>query len=888
MGPSRHERPMTRRAGCAIESPQVSLSPGQRLGPYEILSPIGAGGMGEVYKALDVRLSRPVAIKVLPSELAADPERLRRFEFEARAASALNHPHILTVYDVGESEGISFIATEFVDGKTLLELLAAGPLPLKKLLELATQIAEGMSAAHEAGIVHRDLKPANLIVSKDGYVKVLDFGLAYRDPAPNSEGQTGTMRTVSATTPGSVLGTVGYMSPEQARGEQTDYRSDQFSFGSVLYEMATGVRAFERGTAIETLSAILRDEPAPISKYRVAFPPPLRWVLERCLAKSPADRYSSTRDLARELRGIKDHLSELSGERATGGYTLSRRRKMAILGTAGAILVGAAGLWLGQSGVFSRAKVPDLKRLTFRNGSVARALFVPQSNSILYTASWDGQPQGSYVTLPESKGVDRKLDAPVQLPMAYTADGSEVLVLLGRPIAALNAFGPLAWWPALGGKPRPALEQAGWSDWAPHGRFLAAVRARGGERVLETVDPEGKSGKLLFRTLGAISWVRISPDERRVAFIHHPSRFDNAGEVRVVDVDGTGGRAVSPRYETCTGLAWNARTGDVWFTATADSVYSTSLWAASPRGGARRIYSFPDSLVLQDVSGSDSLLVGGNSDTRLFVRKGDRKPANLSWLGSTYVTDLSHDGNNVLFIDGTAEEKTLGTWIRPLDGGEAVRVADGEVGRFSPDDQSIVTTTRGGKGTPQVVLVTLATGRSSPLTSSAAPNSSPTFAGPGTILFSREDGGKIAIWRTGIDASGESRLASGCDRPSANPAGSAFLCIGGTQDDVLFAAPIPAGGEAPLRTVRALVEGGKFIYARWNTTGNEIYAVTNQGRVLRLDPATGAVLRDDPVPLDDESASSRSILAAVLSDDLAVQAYSVSRRSSNLYLFRGL
>ena len=477
---------------------------------------------------------------------------------------------------------------------------------------------------------------------------------------------------------------------------------------------------------------------------------------------------------------------------------------------------------------------------------------MPRSNSILYTASWDGQPQGSYLTLPESKGVDRKLDAPVQLPMAYTADGSEVLVLLGRPTAALNAFGPLAWWPALGGKPRPALEQAGWSDWAPRGRFLAAVRVRGGERVLETVDADGRSVKTLFRTLGAISWVRISPDEKRIAFIHHPSRFDNAGEVRVVDVDGSGGRAVSPRYETCTGLAWNARTGDIWFTATADSVYSTSLWAARPGGTARRIYSFPDVLVLQDVSGLDSLLVGGSADMQLFVRKRDGKPVNLSWLGSTYVTDISHDRNSVLFIDGTAEEKTLGTWIRPLDGGEGGpcgRRGGGALLSGRPVDRD---DHPGGKGN--------SSGRAG-------------HARDGPIGAAHElDGAQFLplVRRCRLDPllpggrRKDRHLADG-NRWNGRNGGSLPAATGLPQTRraprfcasearrTTFCSPLrfPSTGEAPLNTVRALTGGGKFIYARWNATGNEIYAVTNQGRVLRLDPATGAVLRDDPLPLDD-------------------------------------
>jgi serine/threonine protein kinase len=864
----------------------VALVPGRRLGHYEIVSPLGAGGMGEVYKARDVRLGRSVAIKVLPAELAESAERLRRFEVEARTASGLNHPNIVALYDIGVEGPLSFLAMELVEGRTLSEVLIDGPLPIRKLLDYSVQIAEAMAAAHEAGVVHRDLKPGNLMISRDGFVKLLDFGLARREGPVAEVDDASKIATTPGTLPGAVLGTVGYMSPEQARGAAVDYRSDQFSFGAIVYEMATGARAFVRGTAVETLTAILKEEPEPIAKRRPEIPGPLRWMIERCLGKSPADRYRSTSDLALELRGIRDHLSELSGERVTAGFRPSKKRRTIALAAAAALLLGLGGLWLGLSGWLRRPAAPVLKRLTFRNGSVARALFVPRSNSILYTASWDGKPSASYLTLPESKGIDRKLDAPVQLPMAYTADGSEVLVLLGRSLTALNAFGALAWWPALGGKPRPALEQAGWSDWAPRGRFLAAVRVRGGERVLEILNADGKSERTLFRTVGAISWVRISPDEKRIAFIHHPSRFDNAGEVRVVSVDGSAGLPPGSRFETCTGLAWNARTGEIWFTATSDSVYSTSLWAAAPGKTARRIYSFPDVLILQDAAGSECLLVGGSEETRLILWRQNQKALNLSWLGSTYVTDFSHDRKNVLFIDGTAEEKTLGTWLRPLDGGEATRVADGEVGRFSPDDQSIATTTRSGSGTPQVVLVTLATGRSVPITSSAAPNSWPSFAGADTILFSRAQAGKTEIWRTGIDGKGERRLAVGCDRPAANPESSAFLCIGGTQDDVLYVAPITPAGEARLQTVRELAGGEKFIYARWNASGREIYAVTNNGRMLTLDPATGNMVRDEPVPLDEDAA--RSILGAVFSDDAAVQAYSVGRKTSNLYLFRGL
>jgi eukaryotic-like serine/threonine-protein kinase len=291
----------------------MTLSAGTKLGPYEIVSAIGAGGMGEVYKARDARLGREVAIKVLPAELSGDAERRSRFEQEARAASGLNHPNIVTVYDIGTHEATIYIAMELVEGKTLRELLAAGPLPMRKLLSIAAQVAEGLAKAHAAGIVHRDLKPENLMVSTDGFVKILDFGLAKL--IPTSSEALSQMPTMGGpeTHPGSLLGTVGYMSPEQASGQAVDFRSDQFAFGSILYEMATGRRAFRRATTVDTLSAILHEEPEAIGQLNREISPPCRWIVERCLAKDPEDRYASTRDLARELSGVRDHISEVTG-----------------------------------------------------------------------------------------------------------------------------------------------------------------------------------------------------------------------------------------------------------------------------------------------------------------------------------------------------------------------------------------------------------------------------------------------------------------------------------------------------------------------------------------------------------------------------------------------
>ncbi len=329
----------------------MTLAAGTRLGPYDILAPLGAGGMGEVYRARDARLSREVAIKVLPVELSSDRERLSRFEQEARSASALNHPNIVTVYEIGQAESVFYIAMELVEGKTLRELVAAGPLAMKKLLPIAAQVADGLAKAHAAGIVHRDLKPENLMVSTDGFVKILDFGLAKL--VPTSSEPLSAMQTVGTpeTHPGSVLGTVGYMSPEQASGQAVDFRSDQFSFGSILYEMATGKRAFQRATAVDTLSAILHEEPEAIGQLNREVPPPCRWIVDRCLAKDPEERYASTRDLARDLASVRDHISEVSG---SGEGTLAalpavarRKSRERLGGVVIGLVVGAVAAGFG-------------------------------------------------------------------------------------------------------------------------------------------------------------------------------------------------------------------------------------------------------------------------------------------------------------------------------------------------------------------------------------------------------------------------------------------------------------------------------------------------------------------------------------------------------------
>ncbi|HEY6221022.1 MAG TPA: protein kinase, partial [Candidatus Eisenbacteria bacterium] len=491
----------------------MTLAAGTKLGPYEILSPLGAGGMGEVYRARDGRLGREVAVKVLPAELASNAERLRRFEKEARSASALSHPNIVTVYDVGTSDGVSWIAMERVEGETLRTLLAAGPIPRKKLLAWTTQIAEGMARAHAAGIVHRDLKPENVMVTKEGIVKILDFGLAKvtergADAVEVSESPTASVGTEA----GVVLGTVGYMSPEQARGDALDFRSDQFSFGSILYEMASGKRAFARPSAPETMAAIIRDEPDPLASVAPSTPVLLSWIVGRCLAKDPEERYASTKDLARDLAQLRDGGSESALSAPTAAAPADRR------GASPTVLLGLAGILAAAAVAFfatrrPREDPPLYRPLTFHRGSLGGARFAPDGKTVLYAAEWQGGPAQIYST--RLDGVE---SMPLSLPSANLlsiSNGGKLAILLGRGSSpAVVAEVPLA-----GGAPRELVETGraeslafaqAVADWSPTDERLAVIRNRALEFPV---------GKVLVPSSGdtSVFGLRFSPDGKRIA-----------------------------------------------------------------------------------------------------------------------------------------------------------------------------------------------------------------------------------------------------------------------------------------------------------------------------------------------------------------------------------
>ena len=362
----------------------MSLPAETQLGPYKITSPIGAGAMGEVYRARDTRLQRDVALKTLPASFTNDADRLRRFEQEARSVAALNHPNIVAVYDVGEAAGVHYIVSELLEGETLRQRIPLTGMPVRKAIELAVQLASGLAAAHEQGIVHRDLKPENIFVTRDGRLKILDFGLAkLRRPQALTETISGV--TSAETEAGQVLGTVGYMSPEQVRGEPADHRSDIFSFGSILFEMLNGCRAFKRNTGAETMTAILNED-VPEFSAPAAIEPVLERIVRHCMEKQPAQRFQSAKDIAFDLESV----SGISTTTAAASAGVKRNRWLRP--AAAALLLLGGGLILG-AWLSPRAETihPKLHRITFRRGTISSARFTPDGN-LVFGAAWEGRP----------------------------------------------------------------------------------------------------------------------------------------------------------------------------------------------------------------------------------------------------------------------------------------------------------------------------------------------------------------------------------------------------------------------------------------------------------------------------------------------------------------
>jgi Tol biopolymer transport system component len=515
----------------------TALEAGSRLGPYEILAALGAGGMGEAYRARDTRLGREVAIKVLPAALSSDPERLKRFEREARSASSLNHPNIVTIYDIGSEGGVSYIAMELVKGEPLRVELVEGALPVRRLLHIGAQIAEGLAKAHAAGIVHRDLKPENVMVTEDDHVKILDFGLAkLTQPEGSSGGGTTIAPTVSgATQEGVIVGTVGYMSPEQAVGGSIDYRSDQFSFGSILYEMATGRRAFQRGSAPQTLTAIIQDDPESIAEVNPKVPVPVRWIIERCLAKATRDRYASTEDLAHDLSTVRDRLSEAtSGSGVVAEPTPVRRRRWWIPAAAVAVvaLAAAAAVWrLRQSDYFWKNPLigATFTRLTDWEGTELDARISSDGKFVTFLADREG-PFDAWVTqigsgefLNLSKGRFPELLVEELPNVGFSDDAAHVwLRVTGKVDSPTGGRWTSSVWlvPTLGGAPRPFLANGNLAVWSPDRSRIVYHTPAPGDPIF-VADRNGGNPKQIFIDKPGFHnhYPTWSPDGRFIYFV---------------------------------------------------------------------------------------------------------------------------------------------------------------------------------------------------------------------------------------------------------------------------------------------------------------------------------------------------------------------------------
>jgi hypothetical protein len=680
----------------------MPLQRGAHLGPYEIVAPLGAGGMGEVFRARDPRLSRDVAVKVLSSAASTDPERLRRFQQEARAAGGLNHPNILALYDVGTHEGTPYVVSELLEGETLREKLGAGGLVPRRAVDWAVQIAQGLAAAHDKGIVHRDLKPENLFVTRDGHVKILDFGLAKLADGllatHDSDAATAAIVTPSSSSsPGMVVGTAGYMSPEQVRGQAVDHRSDIFSFGAILYEMLTGRRAFLGGSAVETMSAILKEEPPELESAGQPLPPGLERIVRHCLEKSPEERFQSARDLAFGLQAVSG-LSAVSGVLAA--IPAAPRPRTVSLRTA---LAGGTALTLLAAGAFvlgrrsSPTPSPTFRQLTFKRGAILRARFAPDGQTVVYGAAWDGGPFQVFVARagsPES----RPLELAGADVLAVSRGGEMALSLGQRFRGGFQFSGTLARAPLAGGSPRQVVEDVFDADWSPDGAGLAVVRTVNGRDRLEF-----PVGTVRHEASGWISHPRVGP-RGDLAVISHPAWPDDGGDVMLLDSSG-GKRTLASGYASLQGLAWSPRGDELWFTA-AEHGKARALHAVTLAGRVRTLLRAPGRLTLQDVAPDGRLLL--SRDAVRFEIAG-RPPGasaerDLSWLDGSVAQDLSEDGRTILFSEGGEGGGTgYGVYMRGTDGSPAVRLGDGLPTALSPDGRWALTLQR--TSPPEIVLL---------------------------------------------------------------------------------------------------------------------------------------------------------------------------------------
>jgi hypothetical protein len=858
------------------------LSAGGRLGPYQVVGLLGAGGMGVVYRARDPRLGRDVAIKVLPEEMSQDPKRLERFEREARAVGALSHPNILSVHDVGSENGAPYVVFELLEGETLRERLGSGPLPAQAAVDFGIQVARGLVAAHRQGIVHRDLKPENLLVARAGLLKILDFGLAKSRGPEDGAGAT-ELTASGVTEPGGRLGTAAYMSPEQARGEAVDHRSDLFSLGVVIQEMLSGASPFRRETAADTIVAILRESPPALPPAVAADVPSMGAIIARCLAKDPEHRFQSAADLEFALRQAL--APAVPAGPLARAPTASRR-----LGALALLLAFAAGAALVFVGRGTPPEPPGFRKLTARPGAVASALFSPDGYTVLFSGSWTGS---------ELRTFEQRIDAleprPLDLPpgrVVGSAGGEYAIVTASGPQTGTWS-GSLIRTPLQGGGARVVAEAVVNADWAADGSAFAITRTDGGRARVEY-----PPGRTLYETAGALAAVRISPDGKRVAFIEHPVRGHLESRVGVVDAVGAATFRGRPKV-WIRSIAWSADGREVWFTYSgwgqsphAEAPSGWSLGAVTLSGRERLLLRLPDTFRVLAVSARGNALLSIDQLRRETVGRlaGDLEERDLAFRDGTFLLDIAHDGRTILFADRDTRYGRVTAYLRRAAEAQPVRLEQGEPHSLSPDG-TWVTLYAQGRETLRLIptgagdAVTLPMG-----TIDRYYNSRWLPDGRRLLVAAQEKDRPKRLFLQDVP--------SGLPRP-VTPEGVMNMYPAISPDGMWVAAGLeqksalqsawPLGGGEP-RPLRGLVPGDWVV--RWSDDGRFVFAY-DPGRVyppwpvVRVDLETGR--REVWKELTPPGASGATQLLRVhVTPDGRSYGYTFERAQSDLYLVSGL